>query len=198
MKNYWESVRSLLHDPRTRRGTCQLFVLNFPNFGGETFNQGHETSKAPPNLAKCWFFERLRTTRQSYSGRSCLVRHKDRGDDPYDLVERPAPVCHRLVCEYGPQMGARERVDESWEWESYEVGGTVRHGEDARPRTGAGCGRSIGSFRQLLWRGGSHGAIVLLTRLVGPMGRDSGAGAHAYRRSGSSSPLPHVRIASQL
>ena len=116
-----KSVRSILHIFRTRRGTCQFFVLDFPNLGRKAFDQGRETGKASPDLPKCWLFEGLGTTRQCDSRCSRSVGHKICGDSPYDLVERPAPVSHQVLWASGfgcamhdlRTAARRERLDGS-------------------------------------------------------------------------------------
>ena len=76
--------------------TCQIFrvVIVLPNLGREAFDQGYETGKASPNLAKYWFFKRPWTSRKCKSRSCCLVQNKDCGNRSYNLVDAPATVGH--------------------------------------------------------------------------------------------------------
>src|ERR1700753_1217902 len=74
--------------------TCQLLIPDFPNIWRKAFDQGRKTGKPSPNFAESRLFEELGETCERDSCRPPLVEHKVCSDNPYDLVERPAPVCH--------------------------------------------------------------------------------------------------------
>jgi len=107
LKNCRGSVRCLLRVLWIGCCTCQLFVLDFPDFGWKTLDQGRKTRKVSPNLAESWFLKGLGAARQGDGRCFRVVRYKARGDGPHDLVERPAPVCHLVRWRMGLVRGVR-------------------------------------------------------------------------------------------